>query len=76
MSSSSTRAPTPEGAGSASQVERAITRRRFAGVIGLAGASLAAELAPDGTHAYAAGGRGLMGRRRQRYRRPRPPRRV
>jgi pimeloyl-ACP methyl ester carboxylesterase len=46
-----------------------MSRRRFAG---LAGAALAAGLAPAGPHAYAASDRGLKPRRR-RWRRPRPP---
>ena len=45
------------------------TRRRFAG---LAGATLAAGLAPTGTRAYAAGDRDA-GARNRRWRRPRPP---
>jgi pimeloyl-ACP methyl ester carboxylesterase len=69
VSSSSTRPPTPEGPGSGSRAEQAITRRRFAG---LAGATLAAGLAPAGTDALAATGRGFKPRRR-RWRRPRPP---
>ena len=68
MSSSSTRLPTPEGPGSVCTAEQGISRRRFAG---LAGAALAAGLAPAGTHAYAAGERGFKPRRR--WRRPRPP---
>jgi pimeloyl-ACP methyl ester carboxylesterase len=69
VSSSSPRPPTPEGPGSVSQAEQAITRRRFAG---LAGATLAAGLAPAGTQADAASGRGFKPRR-QRGPRPRPP---
>ena len=57
MSSASTRPPAPEGTGSLPEAEQAITRRRFAGVAGLAGATVAAGLAPAGTHAYAAGER-------------------
>jgi pimeloyl-ACP methyl ester carboxylesterase len=72
VSSSSTRPPTPEGPGSVSQAEQAITRRRFAGLAGLSGATLAAGLAPAETHAYAASKRGFKPRRR-RWRRPRPP---
>jgi hypothetical protein len=45
-----------------------MTRRRFAGV---AGATLAAGVAPAGTRAYAASGRGVKPRAR-RWRRPRP----
>jgi hypothetical protein len=69
VSSSSTRLPTPEGPGSVSEAEQGISRRRFAG---LAGATLAAGLAPAGTHAYAAGERTLKPLRR-RWRRPSPP---
>ena len=69
MSSSSTRPPTSEGPGSVSQAERAITRRRLAG---LAGATLAAGLAPAGTYAHAASPRRVKERRR-RVRQPRPP---
>jgi pimeloyl-ACP methyl ester carboxylesterase len=69
VSSSSTRPPTPEGPGSASEAEQGISRRRFAG---LAGATLAAGLAPAGTHAYAASERGIKARH-HRWRGPRPP---
>jgi pimeloyl-ACP methyl ester carboxylesterase len=69
VSSSSTRPPTPEGPGSASEAEQGISRRRFGG---LAGAALAAGLAPAGTHTDAAGERSFRPRRR-RWRRPRPP---
>jgi pimeloyl-ACP methyl ester carboxylesterase len=69
LSSSSSRSRTPEGPGSVSHVEPAITRRRFAGV---AGATLAAGLAPAGTQADAAVGRRVKPRR-GRGRRPRPP---
>jgi pimeloyl-ACP methyl ester carboxylesterase len=72
MSSSSNRLPTPEGPVSVSQAEQSITRRRFAGLAGLSGATLATGLAPAGTHAYAASERGFKPRRR-RWRRPRPP---
>jgi pimeloyl-ACP methyl ester carboxylesterase len=66
VSSTSPRLPTPEGAGSISEAEQGISRRRFAG---LAGAALAAGLAPSGTDAYAAGERGFKPRR-SRWRRP------
>jgi pimeloyl-ACP methyl ester carboxylesterase len=69
VSSSSTAPPTPEGSGSVSRAQERISRRRFAG---LAGATLAAGLAPAGTHAYAASDRGSKPPRRRR-RRPRPP---
>jgi hypothetical protein len=69
VSSSSTPVPTPEGLGSVSEAEQGISRRRFTG---LAGAALATGLAPAGTHAYGAGGRGFKPPRR-RWRRPRPP---
>ena len=69
MTSRSNRPPSSERPGSVSQAEQPITRRRFAG---LAGATLAAGLAPAGTQAYAAGGRGLKSRPR-RWRHPRPP---
>jgi pimeloyl-ACP methyl ester carboxylesterase len=72
MSSSSNRLPTPEGPVSVSQAEQRITRRRFAGLAGLSGATLATGLAPAGTHAYAASGRGFKPRR-HRWRCPRPP---
>jgi pimeloyl-ACP methyl ester carboxylesterase len=72
MSSSSNRLPTPEGPVSVSQADQSITRRRFAGLAGLSGVTLATGLAPAGTHAYAASERGLKPRRR-RWRRPRPP---
>ncbi len=68
MSSSSTPLPTPERPDSVSLAEQGISRRRFAG---LAGATLAAGLAPAGTHAYAAGER--LFKPRRRWRRPRPP---
>jgi pimeloyl-ACP methyl ester carboxylesterase len=68
VSSSSPRLPTPEGPSSVSEAEQGISRRRFTG---LAGATLAAGLAPTGTHAYAAGARSFKPRRR--WRRPRPP---
>jgi hypothetical protein len=55
VTSSSTRPPTPEGPACVSQAEQGITRRRFAT---LAGATPAAGLAPAGTHANAASGRG------------------
>jgi pimeloyl-ACP methyl ester carboxylesterase len=69
MSSSSTRLPTPEGPGSVSDAEQGISRRWFAG---LAGATLAAGLAPSEAYANAASTRGFKARRR-RWRRPRPP---
>jgi pimeloyl-ACP methyl ester carboxylesterase len=72
MSSSSNRLPTPEGPVSVSQADQSITRRRFAGLAGLSGVTLATGLAPAGTHAYAASERGFKPRRR-RWRRPRPP---
>jgi hypothetical protein len=62
VSSSSTSLPTPEGLGSVSEAEQGISRRRFTG---LAGAALATGLAPAGTHAYAAGERGLKPPRRR-----------
>jgi pimeloyl-ACP methyl ester carboxylesterase len=68
VSSSSTPLPAPEGPGSVSEAEQGISRRWFAG---LAGAALAAGLAPSGTDAYAQSKRGLQPRRR--WRRPRPP---
>jgi pimeloyl-ACP methyl ester carboxylesterase len=69
VSSSSTPLSTPDGPGSVSEAERGLSRRRFAG---LAGATLAAGLAPAGTQANAASARGFKARR-QRGRRPRPP---
>jgi pimeloyl-ACP methyl ester carboxylesterase len=69
VSSSSSPLPTPEGPGSVSRAKQGISRRRFAG---LAGATLAAGLAPAGTQADAASRRRVEPRR-QRGRRPRPP---
>jgi len=69
LRSSSSRSRTPEGPGSVSHAEQAITRRRFAGVVG---ATLAAGLAPAATQADAAVGRRVKPRR-GRGRRPRPP---
>ena len=69
MTSPSARPSTPDDDGSGSRTQQRITRRRFAG---LAGATLAAGLAPAGTQAYAAGGRGFKARPR-RWRHPRPP---
>jgi pimeloyl-ACP methyl ester carboxylesterase len=69
VSSSSTPLSTPDGPGSVSEAERGLSRRRFAG---LAGATLAAGLAPAGTQANAASARDFKARR-QRGRRPRPP---
>ena len=69
VSPSDTSPPASTGPDPASHSERRITRRRFAG---LAGATLAAGLAPAGTQAYAAGGRGFKARPR-RWRAPRPP---
>jgi pimeloyl-ACP methyl ester carboxylesterase len=69
VSSSSTPPPTPEGAGSVSDAEQGISRRRFAG---LAGVTLATGLVPAGTPAYAASARGFTPHPR-RWRRPRPP---
>jgi hypothetical protein len=66
VSSCFARTPAPEGRGSVCQAEQVITPRRFAG---LAGATLAAGLAPVATHASAASGRGFKPHRR-RYRRP------
>jgi pimeloyl-ACP methyl ester carboxylesterase len=65
-----TRLPSPQGHGSVSQAKQGLTRRRFAAV---AGATLAAGLAPAGTYAHAASPRSFKQRRR-RGGQPRPPR--
>jgi pimeloyl-ACP methyl ester carboxylesterase len=59
----------PERSDPAEAAGHSITRRRFAGV---AGAALAAGLAPGGPQAFAAGGRGA-GPFRSRWQSPRPP---
>ena len=69
MSSTSTGLSTPEGPGPVVHSDQAVTRRRFAGLAGLAGATVATGLAP-GTLAKAASDRGFEWRRR---RCPRPP---
>jgi pimeloyl-ACP methyl ester carboxylesterase len=70
MSSSSTRPPTPGARGSIPEAQPGITRRRFAGLAGFVGATVATGLAPAAAHADAAGQRGGKGRGR----RCRPPR--
>ena len=70
MSSSSTHPPTPSARGSIPEAQPGITRRRFAGLAGFVGATVATGLAPAAAHADAAGQRGGKGRGR----RCRPPR--
>ena len=70
MRSSSDPLSTPDGPGSTPAAQPGITRRRFAGLAGLVGATVATGLAPAGARANRAAERGAPGRG-QRRRQPR-----
>jgi pimeloyl-ACP methyl ester carboxylesterase len=72
MSSSSDALPTPQAPGPVPGAPQRITRRRFAGLAGFVGATLATGVAPAAAHAGSAGRRGVQGHG-HRCRPPRAP---